>query len=84
MMTDDEIERGSLLGHKLTQMLINSRPTPNIALLAVAILAGEFLINQGEGNTEAAEATLHESLLPNIQVIIDKATKVEDAIQPRQ
>jgi hypothetical protein len=83
-MTDDEIERGSLLGHKLMQTLINSRPTPNIALLAVAILAGEFLINQGEGDTEAAEATLYESLLPNIQVIIDKATKVEDGIRPRQ
>jgi hypothetical protein len=84
MMTDDEIERGSLFGHKLMQMLISSRLTPNIALLAVAILAGEFLINQGEGNTEAAEATLYESLLPNIQVIIGKATKVEDGIQPRQ
>jgi hypothetical protein len=83
MMTDDEIEQGSVLGHKLMQVLINSRPTANVALLGVEVLAGEFLLNQADDDKGAAELAIRDRMVPNIELIIDAATKIEESRQPR-
>jgi hypothetical protein len=50
----------------------------------MAVMAGEFLLNQADGDKAAAEAALHDRMVPNVEVIINVAQKTEDGLQPQQ